>query len=297
MAFTHTPYDGTKQPFTIGAEPLAPADWIEPDAALAADLALKDALLRTRYDDVARFSDDSTAAQQEVLSLLASHLPACFPHLYRAEGGDALTIVPAGRQVRLREASEPSLVTSARLVQEDICLMRRDAAGWRLVAGVLCFPSGWSLAEKIGGDLAAIHGPVPGFAGRMEETVTRMFDRLTPGRPLVRWNWSIYGDDALRQEASELATWKRFPTAQALQQAHLRIERQTVRRLPESGDILFTIRIHHDPLSALSAHPQRAKLAGGLRLQLLALDEAQLAYKGLAPVRDELAALLAGLAA
>ena len=31
------------------------------------------------------------------------------------------------------------------------------------VAACVCFPSRWSLAEKLGASLAAIHGPVPGF--------------------------------------------------------------------------------------------------------------------------------------
>ena len=76
----------------------------------------------------------------------------------------------------------------------------------------------------------------------------------------------------------------------------VRVERQTLRRLPQSGDILFTIRVHHDPLSALTKHPDGTRLASGLRDQLLALDVDQLAYKGLNRQRDSIAAKLADLA-
>ena len=65
-----------------------------------------------------------------------------------------------------------------------------------------------------------------------------------------------------------------------------------MRRLPGSGDILFTIKIHHDPLAALEAQEGRAGLAEGLRKQLLALDPDQLAYKGLVATRDDLARAL-----
>ena len=39
---------------------------------------------------------------------------------------------------------------------------------------------------------------------------------------------------------------------------YLRHKRQTLRRLPASGDILFTIRIYVQPLAALAGQPRRA---------------------------------------
>ncbi len=289
MAFAHTPYDGSKQPFTIGAEPLDPARWIEPDDDFLADLALKDEILRTRFDATVQRSGDTRAAEAELQDLFVQELPLHCPQLYRLRD-DGLEIIPAGCVIPL-DTDQP-LVACARLVQEDLCLMRRDERSWRLVAGVLCFPSGWSLAEKIGGDLDAVHGPVPGFPGRMSDMVCRMFDRLVPDRPVVRWNWSVYGDGSRRQEPSEEPAWSRFRPDEALARAHLRIERQTLRRLARSGDIVFTIRIHSDPLTALANHPERLRLVTGLRDQLLALNPEQLAYKGLASVRDDLVAML-----
>jgi hypothetical protein len=74
----------------------------------------------------------------------------------------------------------------------------------------------------------------------------------------------------------------------------LRVERQTLRRLPGSGDILFAIKTHHDPLTALKTQDDRAEIAGGLHKQLLALDEDQLDYKGLSRTRDALLGALEG---
>ena len=235
-------------------------------------------------------STDTRAAEVELQDLFAQDLPRHFPQLYRLQGA-GMEIIPAARVIPL-DTDQP-LVACARLVQEDLCLMRRDGESWRLVAGVLCFPSGWSLTEKIGGDLDAVHGPVPGFSGRMSQTVSRMFDRLVPDHPVVRWNWSIYGEGTRRQEPNEEPAWTRFGPEAALARAHLRIERQTLRRLAQSGDVVFTIRIHSDPLAAMAQLPEGARLAAGLRAQLLALTPEQLAYKGLAGVREDLAAMLA----
>jgi hypothetical protein len=76
----------------------------------------------------------------------------------------------------------------------------------------------------------------------------------------------------------------------------LRIEYQTLRRLERSGDILFTIRIHADPLAAISRHPDRAALCEKLAAALESLEPAQLAYKGMAESRDRLAAEIRAMA-
>ena len=71
-----------------------------------------------------------------------------------------------------------------------------------------------------------------------------------------------------------------------------RVERQTLRRLPQSGDILFTIRTFIDPLSSLEARPD---LAAGLRGAVADMPEGMQRYKSLIPFRDALDGYLAKL--
>jgi len=174
-------------------------------------------------------------------------------------------------------------------VQEDLLLMRRDPEGWRLVAGSLCFPSTWVLAEKLGRDMAAIHGPVPGYAGKMAGMIARIFDSLKADQLVERLNWSIYSDDRLRYAQSKQDPLQRFPVGVDVSgRAHVRVERQTLRRLPTSGQILFTVRVHVDPVSAFSSDARGRELARALHDQLAALSPAQLAYKGIAEARERL---------
>ena len=79
-------------------------------------------------------------------------------------------------------------------------------------------------------------------------------------------------------------------------QSFIRVERQTLRKLPRSGDIIFTIRIYLDPVQSLRGHPDGAALAGALHRQLAALDSDQLAYKNLLADRDTILKGLAALA-
>jgi hypothetical protein len=146
---------------------------------------------------------------------------------------------------------------------------------------------------------------VPGFSAgtRNAELIERMFDRLQ-GQAVWRLNWSIAVDPSLylplstverKDRADRRAS--RFPTEDPVASAFIRVERQTLRKLPVSGDILFTIRIHIDPMKVLAAHPDRATLASGFAAQLEAMQPAELDYKGLAADRDRLVASLRTIAA
>lgn len=67
------------------------------------------------------------------------------------------------------------------------------------------------------------------------------------------------------------------------------LERQTLHKMPLSVDILFTIRIHLDPLAALKDRPGAVD---EFIEQLRELDAAELDYKGL---RDQRYALIAAM--
>jgi dimethylamine monooxygenase subunit A len=291
-----TPYDGSSRPFEIGLKQLDPADWIEIDDRLVEYLDRKERLIAGERATVFAAEPGTYDAQAEVLDLLAEHLLGRFPDLYRRDGA-SIHLLSAGRKIDTRGDPDP-LLTASRLVQEDLVLMRRGEDGWRLAAAGLCFPSSWSLAEKFGRPLDAIHAPVPGFqAGtRPAALIARMFDALSPGRPVWRANWSLQADDELHKPLAEAGRIERagqavsrFVEGGAL---FIRVERQTLRKLPASGDILFTIRIHVDPLERLHGHPEAAAIAASFAAQLRSLDAAQLAYKGLAADRDLLVARL-----
>jgi hypothetical protein len=287
----HTPYDGSSRLFAIGLKPLEPAEWLAADDRLAADLAEKERLAASRWSEVFAAEPDTEAAQAELLALVADHLPARFPQFYRRDG-DAMLVLD--RRVPLGGA--PPLWTAARLVQEDLVLMRRGEAGWRLAAAALCFPSSWRLAEKFGRPIHEVHAPVPGFGAgtRNAELIARMFDSMRPETPMIRWNWSIYGDaDRFHPHDSPP---RRFGPGARADSVFLRVERQTLRRLPESRDIVFAIRIIVDPLAALEQHSDAPRIAARLIEQLAAFNAEQLDYKGMTLERDRLVARLREIA-
>jgi dimethylamine monooxygenase subunit A len=167
-----------------------------------------------------------------------------------------------------------ALETAAMSVAEDLCLLVEREVGWRLDSGVVCFPSLWRLADKIGRPLAEVHGPVPAYAAELADRVDRLVARLQPDRPVWRRNWFVHHDPALHQPAPRPAP---DPMPAPPVGLWLRSERQTLRRLPDTGAVLFTIRTQQVPLSALSERPD---LAVAMAAAIDGWSPELVAYKG-----------------
>jgi hypothetical protein len=277
----HTPYDGTSKPFTIGLKPLDCNEWTDVDDHLIEYLDEKQSLYKNLTDQVLAAEEGTEEAQQEVLDLLLDYLPRRFPNHYKRAGHEMWV---GDHFVFAHDNSKLSpLARAGQLIQEDLVLMRKSDAGWRLVAASLCFPSAWNLQEKFGKPMHSVHEQVPGFGQgtRNAGLIERMFDNLWPERPVMRWNWSLFGRTQLYHPLSESSEKKRFGEGSIAEGVTLRVERQTLRKLPKSGDILFTIRTYLDPLELLETHADGAALANAIREQISAFTPEELAYKGL----------------
>ena len=245
----------------MGLRPLDHNQWFERDAEANAQCAAKTALLDHHYEEVVAVTPEGTVASGEVAAMIATFV------------GAPLT------------TNDHPLVAASRLVADDLCVMVRTRDDWVLAAAVVCSPSRWSLREKIGTSLDAIHETVPGYAEALASSTRTRFDRLRPERSFWRLNWTLLDDPALFQPSVRRRAPQGDPAAW-----WFRVERQTLRALPSSGAVLFTIRTYVTALpELLSADPEH-----GARL-LRALDtapEASTDYKGWRGVADALRATL-----
>jgi dimethylamine monooxygenase subunit A len=268
----------------MGLKALDLSEWIEVDEHFEGQLAERRRLLDERRDEVLGALPESAAGQAEVLELLLDHLPQRFPGHYRRSDGELANLV-TGERFDLAAWRAAPLELAGRLVQEDLCLLQRGEPAYRLVAGVLCFPSHWRLADKLGRPLAVIHEPVPGFADGLAAAVDRFFANLQVARPVWRVNWSLVDTPQLFLPPEHRALRKAIAAERAGEQLWLRVERQTLRRLSRSGDVLFGIRTHLAPLAAVVDGPPTAQ---ALAARVREMAPAMAAYKRIAPIRDAL---------
>lgn len=233
-----------------GTRPVPPGDWLQVDDAYAPQMALRERLLREKPDKVLRMAPGAAPAAGELLATVLDEL-AERPG-FRI-GPDAVGC-PDGRQVAL-DRTRP-LETAARLVQEDLLVMEKPVGATEhvLTAAALCFPASWSLDEKFLRPLTAIHDPITSYDDSVARRVQRLFDGLQPGRPIWRANALAYADPALYQPQSATARRPRSWDGTRW----VRVERQTLARLPESGAVAFTIHTYIVPFAELGAEDQAA---------------------------------------
>jgi len=286
------PYEKGRFQFTLGIKEIGAAEWIDVDRHYAAHMAEKKRLLAERHGDVFAAQPGSLAAQRECLDLLLLDLAAHHADLVSVSPE---SVVTAWDGVALERAAfaEAPLDLAGRLVQEDLCLMAPHDDGHRLAAASLCFPARWRLADKLGRPMSAIHDPVPGFNERLNRPVERFFTGIVADRLYMRLNWQVNDDPTLFQSTGHgRRTFDPSITAQNVaDRLFLRIERQTFRRLPESGALVFGIKTVVDPISAVANRPG---LADGLLGSLRTMPEDMRGYKSMAPFADALEAWLAG---
>jgi len=262
----------------MGLNELNLGEWIEIDSNYCAEIEQKRRLLADRFADVFAAQPGSETGGREALELLTAHLAQRFPESFALDDSrfsNALT----GETWNLRDAPLHPLDLASRCVQEDLCLMQKRGEIYFLAAAAVCFPSRWKLRDKIGAPMREIHAPVPFYDEKIGASSDRFLNLLAADKPVWRINWSLHDSPELFQpEAAPAAIGSGIITADnAGDSLWLRAERQTLRRLPLSGNILFTIRTYVRPLRDYATREHAAALAEALRN----LPPETIAYKGL----------------
>lgn len=225
-----------------GTMPLARTDWLLVDTAYGPQMTERARLLAERPDDVLGLLPVAQDAAGELLAEVLRDLPA---HGFSLQ--DESAHCPDGRRVQID--TERPLWTLGHLLQADFCLLQKPQGHDEhiLTGAVLCFPSSWTLREKLGLPLMRIHRPVASYDAQMGARVQRMFDMIRPEQPLWRANLLGYANPALFQPRREDA-----PKIRHLNSPYLRSERQCLLKLPISGAVVFSIHtavIHRDSLT------------------------------------------------
>lgn len=253
---------------TMGLRTVQPENWIELDNQYPKFHADKAARIAERGEKCIMVAPEAAEASVELLKELMDYLPARYPSLFRrtavgienlwsGESFDISSLTGTGTEGR-RKAME----MAARLVQDDLVLMmERPDEQYYLVAGAVLLPGFWRLTDKFGMSLAELHtsGDVPQYQQKLHKGMYNLFRRVRPEQMVGRNNYFIQVDDSLAwswsigSEDDEMETsWSTAEKNRAIEHHYFRSERQTLRRLPKTGAVCFTIRTYFEPITAVA---------------------------------------------
>ncbi|MEL6378572.1 MAG: DUF3445 domain-containing protein [Pseudomonadota bacterium] len=241
-----------------GLSPIKEADWLLRDGRYGEQMASRERLLCDARDDVFQrapaFEPEADAVSTVLLDCVLRILKAD-PGFIGAENLSTIA-TPDGRLID--PDKDHPLVTLGRLVQEDFAILTPEEAGhYRLIAGLICFPASWTLAQKIGRSLTGLHGPVTAYDAGLAARLNRIFAALRPGILVTRANVLIYADPDLYQPRAEGES-KPLPAGGP---RYVRVERQTLYPVdvPSVGRaIVFSIHTSVVTAARLAAYDPQA---------------------------------------
>jgi dimethylamine monooxygenase subunit A len=244
----------------LGTFPVEISNWLLRDDEFDLTVQLKKKLLATRRSEVVGLQPGGDEVAQEAAQLVSTW---------------------AG--VELASSGIDALVEASSLVADDLAVLQpikaHDGSEQLLLnAAVVCCPSRWMLSEKMGHNMLAIHEPVAKYADHVGAAVDTYFQRLTVEKPVWRSNWIIQDHPALFQPQIPSG-----PLVKTPDELWIRMERQTLRRLPKTGGILFTIRGYQQPLPEYLSRSK--KIAQETRTLVERLPEDVAQYKSVLKYR------------
>ncbi|KZT50556.1 hypothetical protein CALCODRAFT_180602 [Calocera cornea HHB12733] len=316
---------------TMGLRSMQWPEWIELDNRYREYHTIRSNRMRIRGSKAVRTMPacpgvpGGADAAREVMYELAEYLSRRYPQVFKVtrlpyQKGDygwygegqikTIEIVPC-EEVHDLEKEDPMTVAGL-LVQDDLFITVEGEDGkYYFQAGSICTGGFWRMEDKIGKALDDIHmgGNVPQYETKLKPSLTRFFRKLRTDKPVLRNNYFIQIDSELswseptngHEDAFDEGThepkralWGDFrppePTMR-VEDVHFRTERQSLRRMPRSGAVLFTVRTYIEPMTKLAQEPGvPGRLASSVRSfpdDIFVYKAAHLYRDALLPYLDE----------
>jgi len=235
-------------------------------------------------------------AEWDLLELLMTNMSRSYPDLFTlTRDGDAWHWVnrPLGIDQHFTFGDASTLPYGpmeyiTRQAQGDFTLQDQRNDNLWVDAGMVTTQADWSLDFDIGMNFHEWHGPVPlAHQAGVFDRALKFLLALRQDQPVRRLNWTMTINPRLDTSPENYPKWGKDRTTvtpeNVADKVHLRVELQTLWRLPRSNAIAFPIRCYLISLREIATQPKWAKR---LHRVLKTLPPELVEYKGLTRYRD-----------
>ncbi|KAI2636613.1 alpha-1,2-mannosyltransferase [Xylaria nigripes] len=254
------PYRPLRWPYhqTMYLKKFQPDWWIELESTYRERIAQRKALYDKYGSTILQWLPGSELAFKELMEMVIQFICARYPQ-YFALSEDKLWLENRILGVRANIRAKHPLFILLDHVPEDFVIVERDPETGLYVhhGGVICSALGFTLASTIGRNLPDIHKEVPDYQEKMQLSMDRYFSKMPTDKPVQRGSWELEPDQPLflapddqdnRQEDGQSTELTR-------ERLHLRVDWQTLRRLPLSGAVAFNFKALFTPIEELRTEP------------------------------------------
>jgi dimethylamine monooxygenase subunit A len=259
----YRPYRWAAADFQLGLRPIRPENWILIGAGHAEMMRQKCERLANQRQCYYRTLPTSLPAQRELRERIVAHLAADHPQSFEKIGSVVRSLITR-QTLDLDDASTEPLMQVSYLIEEDFMLLEEIEGTIQITAASNAYSSSGRLVGSVGHDVEWAHEPVPQLTRKLGGKINRVLGSIHADTPCERFNWQITPmatvffphDDPHAANAAamrEVLVELRRDPARAGEFLWIRVERQTLMRLPDSNAVAFSLHTYSDPLSSMQS--------------------------------------------
>ncbi|KAL4872450.1 hypothetical protein BDV12DRAFT_193540 [Aspergillus spectabilis] len=242
---------------TMSLTKLEPDWWLELENTYRKRIAQRKELFAKHRNCVLGSLLGSELACKELMEMVLQFICARYPQYFSLVDNRILKNKILGTEQDIRSKHPLEIIIDN--VPEDFGIMLRDdkTGNYFLRAGVVCSALGWNVASKIGLQLHQIHDPIPDYKEKMQFSMDRFFTKMPADKPIQRGSWGLeIGQPLYMPPGDPHEKLRAFQDPNLkLEDCNLRVDWQTLRRLPLSGAVVFNFKALFTPVSEFRDEP------------------------------------------
>lgn len=273
--------------------------WLDMDKYYIHYLEEKKKVFHEYGKDSIDWLPESEEACLELMETVVDHMLVRYPKLFTKLDRKIIHNEITGETLDMSlPLQHHPLIYVSKLAKEDFYVVLQNPKDnlHYLVAAAVPFPGGgFSVSELLGQHLDVIHTLVPYYQEKLQKSMEKWFCKLKPNEPVERATWNISWDHNLRtMEVYKIPKYQESGEIDLPDPAEfmLRIDRQSLRRLPKSRAIIFT---NHPLMYSLDEMKDEPLVPSLMHKMLFGGPKDILSYKNFPIFRDHIEEYLQSL--
>jgi len=237
---------------------MEPDWWLEVENTYVSRIKERQGLFKEYGSKVLDYLPGSELACKELMEMCLQFYGARYP-TYFSLSPDKRTFHNTLLRTETDIKSMHPLQVLLNNVPEDFAIVLRNETDgmYYFRAGVICSSLGWNVGTKIGMQLKEIHKPIPDYKEKMSFSMDRYFSKMPTNAPIQRGSWGLeVGTPLFMPAGHPHEKYREYQKEDlTIEECNLRVDWQTLRRLPLSGGIVFNFKALFTPIQEFRDEP------------------------------------------